>query len=104
MGDHPNEDLIQLLYGADGTEPAVAAVLESDGAPRVSVQTGHTDSAVESQLTLIAAYVKWLADRSDVDPERVADDAMEIVDEMRASDEVYVDTQLYEQYVGDDGE
>lgn len=100
MSDHPNEDLIGLLYDADETEPAAAAVLEADG-PRVSVNTGHTDSAVESQLTLIAAYVKWLADRTDVDPERVADDVLEIVDEMRASDDIFVDKQLLDEYRGD---
>lgn len=100
MSDHPNEDLIGLLYDAGEAEPAVAAVLEEDG-PRVSVNTGYTDNAVESQLTLIAAYVKWLADRSDVEPETVADDALEIVDQMRASDDIFVDKQLYDEVVGD---
>jgi hypothetical protein len=99
MSDHPNEDLIELLYDADETEPAAAAVLEPDG-PRVTVNTGHTDSAVESQLTLIATHMKWLADRTDVDVSRVADDALEIAEEMKASDDIFVDAQLYEEYIG----
>lgn len=99
MSDHPNEELIGLLYDADEAEPAAASVLESDG-PRVTVNTGHTDSAVESQLTLIATHMKWLADRTDVDVSRVADDALEIAEEMKASDDIFVDAQLYEEYVG----
>lgn len=100
MSDHPKEDLIGLLYESTEAEPAAAAVLETDG-PHVSVHTGHTDSAVESQLTLIAAYMKWLADRTQVDTERVADDALEIVEEMRASEDVFVDKQLLDEYMGD---
>lgn len=100
MGDHPNEDLIGLLYDADEAEPAAAAVLEADG-PRVSVNTGYTDDAVESQLTLIAAYMKWLADRTDVDVSRVADDALDLAEEMKASDDVFVEKELLEEYMGE---
>ena len=103
MSDHPNDDLIALLYDADEVEPAVAAVLEEDG-PRLSVNTGHTDSAVESQLTLIATHMRWLSDRTDVDVSRVADDALEIAEETLASDDIFVDKELYEEYMGDAGE
>ena len=103
MSDHPNQDLIGLLYDASEVEPAVAAVLQEDG-PRVTVNTGHTDSAVESQLTLIATHMKWLSDRTDVDVSRVAEDALELAEEMKASDDIFVDKELYEEYVGEAGE
>ena len=83
MSDHPHEEAIQLLYAADEAEPAAGVVLEDKG-PRLSVNTGHTDSAVEAQLTMIAGYIDWLADHTNVEPERVAGDALEIALEMRS--------------------
>lgn len=95
MSDIPNEALIELLAAADADDPATAIVLEDDG-PQISVRTGHTDNPVESQLTMIAGYMTWLADRTDVDVERVAQDALEIAADMKEEDAVFVDPDLIE--------
>ena len=91
MSDHPHEEAIQLLYAASEEDPAAGVVLEDKG-PRLSVNTGHTDSAVEAQLTMIAGYIDWLADHTNVEPERVADDSLAIVHEMRTDQQ----TETYE--------
>lgn len=91
MSDHPHEEAIQLLYAAETEDPAAAVVLNDQG-PRLSVNTGHTDSAVEAQLTMIAGYIDWLASHTNVEPERVAGDALEITLEMRSDQE----TETYE--------
>lgn len=82
MSDHPHEEAIQLLYAASEEDPAAGVVLDDQG-PRLSVNTGHTNDAVEAQLSMIAGYIDWLADHTDVEPERVAEDALDIVHEMR---------------------
>lgn len=82
MADHPHEEAIKLLYAAEEEHPAAAVVLDKQG-PRLSVNTGHTDSAVEAQLTMIAGYVNWLADHTDVPPEQVTTDVLDIVHNLR---------------------
>lgn len=82
MSDHPHEEAIKLLYAAGEDHPAAAVVLDGRG-PRLSVTTGYTDDPVEAQLTMIAAYVNWMAEHTDVEPEQVTDDALAIVHEMR---------------------
>jgi|GEM_PF-4885585 len=96
MGDHPNANLIELLYNGDETEPAVAVRLESDG-PRIGVSTGYTDDPVESQLSMLAGYMTWLAHNTEVDVERVAEDALDIAREMREADSVFVDPAAFEE-------
>lgn len=82
MSDHPHEEAIRLLYAADATDPTAGVVLDDQG-PRLSVNTGYTDDPVEAQLTMIAGYIDWMADHTDVEPEQVAEDALAIVYEMR---------------------
>jgi hypothetical protein len=82
MPDHPHEEAIQLLYAASEDHPAVGITLGDQG-PRLSVNTGYTDDPVEAQLTMIAGYVDWMADHTDVEPEQVVEDALAIVHEMR---------------------
>lgn len=82
MSDHPHEEAIKLLYSAQAEDPAAGIVMDEKG-PRLSVNTGYTDDPVKGQLSMIAGYIDWLADYTDVEPERVAQDAVEIVHDMR---------------------
>lgn len=91
MADHPHEEAIKLLYAAEKAHPAAAVVLDEKG-PRLSVNTGHTDSAVEAQLTMIAGYVGWLAEHTDVPPQQVTTDVLEIVHQLRDDEQ----TQTFE--------
>ena len=89
MSDHPHEEAIRLLYDAEAEDPAAGVVLDEQG-PRLSVNTGHTDDPVEAQLSMIAGYIDWMADYTDVEPEQVAEDALAIVHEMR--DDIEMET------------
>jgi hypothetical protein len=84
MGDVPNEGLIELLYAVDEDQPA-AAIVNDDVGPHVVVNTGQIGDTVESQLSMIAAHMSWLADHTEADLETVADDALEIALEMQAT-------------------
>ncbi|MEF8757490.1 MAG: hypothetical protein V5A33_04565 [Halobacteriales archaeon] len=84
MGDVPNEGLIELLYAVDEDQPA-AAIVRDDVGPRVAVNTGEIGDPVEYQLSMIAAYMSWLADHTEADLETVADDALEVALEMQAT-------------------
>ncbi|WP_255195040.1 hypothetical protein [Halorarius litoreus] len=86
MGDHPHEDGIQLLYAADETQPS-AALVHGESGPTLRVNTGHTDDAVGAQLDLIAAHVRWLADRTDVPVSQVATDAAKLAERADGFDE-----------------
>jgi hypothetical protein len=84
MEDVPNEELIELLYSVDEDLPAAATVVDDRG-PNIVVNTGTLENTVEAQLSMIAVHMKWLADHTEADIETVADDALELAQEMRES-------------------
>lgn len=99
MGENPHAERIQMLEDLDDDIAVALLMLEREG-PAASIHTGDTDDAVMAQLNLIATHINWLAKMTEVPPEKVANDALEIATEYHDSDQ-YTDM-AFDEYVARD--